>query len=268
MDCRFVQRLHLPEAPAATDCSRGALPTFHGTSAILFISGRMVPSLPMRSRSSQGRSAEGEKPWQRRKRPRSSERPGPSSTPSHSGRLGKTSRHTSGCLMWGCQSLPSDPRLLRPVHMPWTHHVPRLNPRLACFKLLIHRSRIERFGVVTEETISPGKRVIQYTGERISEREARRRAARMFLAGKAGRVYSVRLNGRFTLDGAVGGSGAGFINHSCDPSLSMRKIRGQIFLYSFRKIKAGEELTVDYGFQCSCPCRCGSSNCRGTMCHV
>ena len=164
--------------------------------------------------------------------------------------------------------LTGDPRLFGPVDMPAKHHVPRLNPKLACFNLYIRRSRIERFGVFTEEMIVPGKRVIEYTGERISEREAMRRATKMFLAWKAGRVYMVQLNRRSKLDGAVGGSGAEFINHSCDPNLTMRRIRGQIFLYSFRKIRAGEELTVDYGFRCSCPCRCGSSKCRGTMCHV
>lgn len=152
--------------------------------------------------------------------------------------------------------------------MPKQHHVPRVNLKLAFFELLIRRSRIERFGVFTEETIPRGKRVIQYTGERISEREAMHRVARMFLAGKAGRVYTVHLNRRWRLDGSVGGSGAEFINHSCDPNLTMRRNRGQIFLYSFRKIKAGEELTVDYGFRCAYPCHCGSSKCRGTICHV
>jgi SET domain-containing protein len=152
--------------------------------------------------------------------------------------------------------------------MPTKRHRPRLNSKLACFKLRIRPSRVERFGVFAEETIPPRKRVIQYTGERISQREAMRRTVRMFLAEKAGRVYSVRLNRRSSLDGSVGGSGAEFINHSCDPNLTVRKIRGQIFLYSFRKIKAGKELTVDYGFHCSRPCRCGSSKCGGTMCHI
>jgi uncharacterized protein len=147
-------------------------------------------------------------------------------------------------------------------------HVPLLNPKLASFKIRIRRSRIERFGVFTQETIPPRKRVIQYTGERIGEREAMRRTARMFLAGKAGRVYTVHLNRRSSLDGSVGGIGAEFIHHSCDPNLTMRRIRVQIFLYSFRKIRAGEELTMDYGLQCSCPCHCGSRKCLGTMCHV
>lgn len=147
-------------------------------------------------------------------------------------------------------------------------HVPRLNSKLACFKLRIRPSRIERFGVFAEEPIPSGKRVIQYTGQRISQHEAMRRAIRAFSEGTAERIYTVGLNQRFKLDGSVGGSGAEFINHSCDPNLTMRRLRGQIILYSFRKIRAGEELTIDYGFRCSCPCRCGSKKCRGTMCHL
>jgi uncharacterized protein len=152
--------------------------------------------------------------------------------------------------------------------MPAKHRVPRLNLKLANFKLRIGRSRIERYGVFAGEAIPARKRVIQYTGERISEREGLRRAVRMLWAGKAARIYTVRLNRRWKIDGSVGGSGAELINHSCDPNLTMRKMRGQIFLYSFKKIRAGEELTVDYGFRCSVPCRCGSSKCRGTMCHL
>src|SRR5271170_7871409 len=104
--------------------------------------------------------------------------------------------------------------------MPTKRHIRRLNVKFVRFKLVIRRSRIERFGVFAEETIPLGKRVIQYTGERIGEREAMRRMARMFLAGKDGRVYTVHLNRRWSLDGAVGGSGAEFINHSCEPNLT------------------------------------------------
>jgi uncharacterized protein len=158
--------------------------------------------------------------------------------------------------------------LFGPADMLIKRHIPRLNPEFAYFELRVRRSRIERLGVFAQETIPSGKKVIQYTGERINDREARRRTVRMFRAGKAGRIYLIRLNQRSSLDGAVGGSGAEFINHSCNPNLTMRRIRGQVLLYSFRKIRAGEELTVDYGFRCSCPCRCGSSKCRGTMCRV
>jgi SET domain-containing protein len=152
--------------------------------------------------------------------------------------------------------------------MPAKRRVPRIVTKLAKFTLRIGRSRIERYGVFAGEAIPARKRVIEYTGERISEREGLRRAIKMLWAGKAGRIYTVRLNRRWKIDGAVGGSGAELINHSCEPNLTMRKIRRQIFLYSFRKIRVGEELTVDYGFRCSLPCHCGSAKCRGTMCHV
>ena len=154
------------------------------------------------------------------------------------------------------------------VEMPVKDHIPHLDLKAACFKLAIRRSRIERYGVFAEETILRGKRLMQYTGERISNREVTRRTIKRFAEQKEGRVYIVRLDGRSMLDGAVGGSGAEFINHSCDPNLSMRKIRGRIFLYSFRKIRPGEELTVDYGLHCSCRCRCGSAKCRGSMCRL
>lgn len=152
--------------------------------------------------------------------------------------------------------------------MPTKRRVASINLKLACFKLFIRRSRIERYGVFAAETIPAHKRVIEYTGERISRREDMRRAVRMFLARKAERIYSIRLNRRFVLDASAGGSGAEFINHSCDPNLTVRRSRGRVFLYSFRKITAGEELTVDYGFRCSFPCHCGSSKCRGTMCRI
>jgi SET domain-containing protein len=135
------------------------------------------------------------------------------------------------------------------------------------FRLAIRRFRIEPDGVFAEETNLPGKRVIQYTGERFSNREVTRRTIRRFIERKAGRVYIVRLNERWLVDGAVGGSGAEFINHSCDPNLSLRTIRRQILLYGFRKIRPGEELTGDYGLRCSCRSHCGSRKRRGTMCH-
>jgi len=146
--------------------------------------------------------------------------------------------------------------------MPLRQAVARVNPECSCFQLHIHRSPVDRFGVFAGEMIPAGKRVIQYTGERISNREVTRRTVKQFLAGKAERIYLVRLNRDWNIDGSVGGSGAEFINHSCDP------IRGRIFLYSLRKIRAGEELTADYGFRCACPCHCGSRHCRGTMCHT
>ena len=71
-------------------------------------------------------------------------------------------------------------------------------------------SRIHRRGVYALERIPPRRKVIEYTGERISRRETKRR-------GDGPITYLFTLDGYWTLDGAVGGSGAEIINHSCDP---------------------------------------------------
>lgn len=72
----------------------------------------------------------------------------------------------------------------------------------------------------------------------------------------------------WTIDGAVGGTGAELINHSCEPNLKLRKFRGHLWLFSVRRIRPGEELGYDYGFSETgrrvC-CRCGSAKCRGTI---
>ncbi|MGA8035138.1 MAG: SET domain-containing protein [Candidatus Acidiferrales bacterium] len=160
----------------------------------------------------------------------------------------------------------AEPPQLSPK-MPSKQNLPRIDRRYAHFKLSIRRSPIERWGVFAEEAIPAGKKVIQYTGERITHREATRRAVKLIKSGKPGRIYGVYINSWSCLDGAAG-SGAQYINHSCDPNLTVKRAGEQFLLYSFRRIRPGEELTMDYGFKCSCPCQCGSANCRGTMCRV
>ena len=69
----------------------------------------------------------------------------------------------------------------------------------------------------------------------------------------------------WTLDGAVGGSGAEIINHSCDPNLVSRVMKGHVLYISLRDIRPGEELTVSYNFSKDIErtdCSCGAKNCR------
>ena len=72
------------------------------------------------------------------------------------------------------------------------------------------------------------------------------RSRKLFKRGGSKRICIFRLNKFRYIDGAVGGSGAEYINHSCDPNLQARKARGHIFYFSHRQIQPGEELTVDY----------------------
>jgi SET domain-containing protein len=139
--------------------------------------------------------------------------------------------------------------------------IPRLDPRFACFRLSIRPSPIHRFGVYTEERIPPNRKVIEYTGERISRREAKRRNRDEF-------TYLFSVDNYWTVDGTVGGSGAEIINHCCAPNLVSRVMKGHILYMSLRVISPGEELTVDYNFPPKSgrnPCRCGATTCRGLM---
>ncbi len=138
---------------------------------------------------------------------------------------------------------------------------PKIDPRYACFHLRIARSRIHRWGVYAAEPIPPRRKVIEYTGERISRRETKRR-------GSLRLTYLFTLDDYWTIDGSVGGSGAELINHSCDPNLYACIMRGHILYFSKRAIRRGEELTVDYRFSANIPkvrCCCGAEGCRGTI---
>jgi len=82
------------------------------------------------------------------------------------------------------------------------------------------------------------------------------------------RSYLFYLNAYWQIDGAIGGSGAEYINHSCEPNLRTRIVRGHILYFSKRSIQRGEELTVDYRYDADItrmPCHCGAPTCRGTM---
>lgn len=139
---------------------------------------------------------------------------------------------------------------------------PRLDPRFTCFGMKLARSKIHRWGVYSTERIPAGRKVIEYKGERISRRETKRRADGTDI------IYLFTLDDYWTLDGSVGGSGAEYINHSCDPNLITRIIKGHILYISDRAIAPGEELTVDYRFDKKVErvdCRCGAKTCRGTI---
>lgn len=139
---------------------------------------------------------------------------------------------------------------------------PRIDPERACFGLRLAPSKIHRWGVYTTERIPAGRKVIEYTGERISRRETKRRA------DSSDMIYLFTLDPYWTLDGSVGGSGAEYINHSCEPNLVARIMKGHILYVALRDIGRGEELTVDYHFDKKVekvPCKCGALNCRGTI---
>ena len=138
---------------------------------------------------------------------------------------------------------------------------PTINPRYACFRLIVKPSVIHRWGVFAGERIPINKKVVEYTGERISRKETKIRAERPL-------NYIFTLNKYWALDGSVGGSGAEFINHCCEPNIRTWVYKEHILYMSKRVILPGEELTVDYHFDKDVdkvPCACGAPGCRGTI---
>jgi uncharacterized protein len=141
---------------------------------------------------------------------------------------------------------------------------PEIDPTATTFQLEAKPSPIHRFGVFAAQSIPANVRVIEYTGERIGYREAERRRERPFL-------YLFWVAPGRLIDGAVGGSGAEFINHSCAPNVVVDIVEGRAFFVSLREIAVGEELLLDYRVRADdadappMPCRCGAASCRGFL---
>jgi SET domain-containing protein len=141
--------------------------------------------------------------------------------------------------------------------------IPVVDERFAQFKLEIRPSKIHRWGLYAAEDIPSRRKVIEYTGERLNRRETKRRSEE-----QGGMIYLFTLDSYWTLDGAVGGSGADYINHCCDPNITTVIRNGHILYMTRRAIKKGEELTVDYHFAKDIEkyvCKCGAAKCRGTI---
>lgn len=139
---------------------------------------------------------------------------------------------------------------------------PGINPKAAKFKLRLSYSPIHRWGLYAEELIPKGRKIIEYTGEKISRRETKRRYE------QREENYLFTLNTYWTIDGAVGGSGAQYINHSCEPNCVSQIVKEHILYKSLRDIQPGEELTIDYRFDKNVDrveCKCGTPKCRGTI---
>ena len=128
--------------------------------------------------------------------------------------------------------------------------------------LVISRSKIDSEGCHTTAPITKGTVVVEYTGPRITIKEADA------LYDDHPRTYLFGLtDGKHVIDGE---GVAAFINHSCDPNCEADEIKGRVWIIAARDIAAGEELTYDYNLYDGdlddpSPCFCGATNCRGSM---
>ncbi|HZB44387.1 MAG TPA: SET domain-containing protein-lysine N-methyltransferase [Pyrinomonadaceae bacterium] len=128
--------------------------------------------------------------------------------------------------------------------------------------LTIGASRIHGRGCFATARFPKGRKIAEYAGELISGREAARR-----MRGREVHRVCPLETGRY-LDGARGGNGTHYINHSCAPNAYMRLTRGHILFMALRDIRPGEEITLDYETTLhpdTKKCRCNARGCRGTI---
>ncbi|MBL8012525.1 MAG: SET domain-containing protein-lysine N-methyltransferase [Candidatus Omnitrophica bacterium] len=133
------------------------------------------------------------------------------------------------------------------------------------------RSSIHGYGVYARCDIVKGTQIIEYVGEKITKREAEKRADRDLSQAQVnsdhGAVYIFVLNNRYDIDGNVAYNTARYINHSCDPNCEAEIDRGKIWIAALRDIKKGEELSYNYGYDLDDyeqhPCKCQSNRCVG-----
>jgi SET domain-containing protein len=137
----------------------------------------------------------------------------------------------------------------------------RIDRRFARFRMQVGRSAMHRYGVFALEDIPRGRRVIEYTGKRLTIEQVAK-------ISPPEDSYIALIKPGWFVDGRREGSGAELMNHSCQPNLEARRVRGHLLLFSRRRIRAGEELTWNYHYPIKAepiPCRCGARRCRGTL---
>ena len=137
---------------------------------------------------------------------------------------------------------------------------------------VVRRSRVHGLGTFAARPYPAGRRVIEYTGERIDDAEVERRYG---AESDDPHTFLFQIGPRTSIDATVGGNAARYINHSCEPNCEAHQIGRRVFIVARRDIALGEELTYDYRLQIEAgaskarrrlfSCRCGSPRCRRTM---
>jgi SET domain-containing protein len=132
----------------------------------------------------------------------------------------------------------------------------------------VRSSSVHGRGVYATNPIRKGRRIIEYTGERVSWEKAPNDPDNPH-------TFNFGLENGDVINPEVGGNEARWINHSCDPNCEAIEEDDRIFIYAMRNIRPGEEFFYDYALELDEPitkelreefaCHCGSPKCRGTM---
>lgn len=124
----------------------------------------------------------------------------------------------------------------------------------------IYRFRVKKsatgFGLFAEESIPRGVFLIEYWGEVVPTEKA----------DEIGGRYLFDLENGKTILGGDRKNKARYANHGCKPNAEIRVNGDRALLFSIRSIKAGDEITWDYGkeyfdwFIKPHGCRCSACN--------
>ena len=146
-------------------------------------------------------------------------------------------------------------------------------------KIATRKSAIHGNGMFAVAPIAKGERLIEYKGRRRSHEEVDNDDSGDV---ESGHTFLFTLDEDWVIDANYEGNSARWINHSCAPNCEAVMEEdaddaraSKVFIEATRAIKAGEELTYDYGItlaQRHTPrlkkiwaCRCGAKDCTGTM---
>jgi SET domain-containing protein len=119
------------------------------------------------------------------------------------------------------------------------------------------KSKLHGYGVFALETINKNKRIVDYAGELISNKQSESREDRYLSKGC---IWVFRVNRNWSRDAMVGGNIARFINHSCTPNCWI-EVDGKtktIWVRAAKQIRKGQELVYDYNTEGDkvIPCKC------------
>ncbi len=92
-------------------------------------------------------------------------------------------------------------------------------------------------GFFTIDSIPNDKKIIEYIGLILTKDEA----------DKKGGKYLMSIDKEYIIDGSPRSNAARYINHSCQPNAKAYRTGLRVWIWSIRQIKAGEEVTYDYG---------------------
>jgi len=140
-------------------------------------------------------------------------------------------------------------------------------------RIQVRRSGVHGKGVYALQPIARGERIVEYTGQLITWKEALRRHPHD--PDDPNHTFYFHIDDGRVIDGKYGRNAAKWINHSCQPNCETDEVDGRVYIKARRAIKPGEELNYDYALvldgrhtakiKKEFECRCGSRKCRGTL---